>query len=56
MTNFLELALSYVARVWHVFPLKPKDKSPLISKAAGGNGYKDATLDTEQITAWWSKA
>ena len=53
--SFLDLALSCIARGWHVFPLKPKDKSPLISKAAGGNGYKDATLDTEQITAWWSK-
>jgi hypothetical protein len=55
MISLLEIARTYVARGWHVFPLKPKDKYPLISKAAGGKGFYDATLDVEQITAWWTK-
>jgi hypothetical protein len=53
--NFLESALSYAARGWHVFPLKPRGKFPIIPKAAGGNGYLDATLDAEQIKEWWTK-
>ena len=53
MTSFLEIALRNAARGWPVFPLS--GKHPRISKAAGGNGYLDATLDAEQITAWWTK-
>lgn len=53
--SFLDIALNHVARGWYVFPLKPRDKYPVISKAEGGNGYKDATLDAEKIKAWWAK-
>ncbi|MGB6384202.1 MAG: bifunctional DNA primase/polymerase [Terriglobales bacterium] len=53
MSQFLESAQSNAARGWHVFPLN--GKHPRISKAAGGNGFKDATLDLEQITGWWTK-
>jgi hypothetical protein len=28
---------------------------PLISKAAGGNGFHDATTDVDQIRAWWTR-
>ena len=55
MSNFLDIALQHAARGWHVFPLKPKDKKPVISKAAGGKGFYDATLDAEQIKAWWTQ-
>lgn len=33
---------------WAVFPLKPRDKTPL-----SRNGFKDATTDPKQIRAWW---
>ena len=39
---------------WAVFPLVPRDKIPLFSKASGGNGVLDATTDAEQIHAWWT--
>src|SRR5690242_19756622 len=48
-------ALAYAVRGWPVFPLRPRDKIPLIAKAAGGNGVKDATTDPAQIEAWWAK-
>jgi hypothetical protein len=38
-----------------VFPLKPRDKIPLIAKADGGNGCHDATCDPDQIRAWWRR-
>jgi hypothetical protein len=39
-----------------VFPLVPRGKVPLISKADGGNGCLDATTDQETIRGWWSKS
>ena len=53
--TFLDLALSYVARGWYVFPLQTRGKFPRIPKADGGRGFKDATLDLEQVTSWWTK-
>jgi hypothetical protein len=50
---FLELALACAARGWAVFPLA--GKKPIIPKSEGGQGYKDATLDPEQIRAWWTR-
>lgn len=47
----LQAALFYAASMkWPVFPLKPRGKEPLTK-----HGYKDATLDREQILAWWKK-
>ncbi len=48
-----EAALVYARRDWPVFPLKPRDKVPLIPKAEGGNGVHDATTDPDRIRAWW---
>jgi Bifunctional DNA primase/polymerase, N-terminal len=50
-----EAALGYAARGWPVFPLKPGDKVPLISKAAGGNGVHDATTVADTISRWWTE-
>jgi len=48
-------ALFYASLGWTVFPLVPREKIPLLSKAKGGNGLKDASADAETLTAWWSK-
>jgi hypothetical protein len=39
----------YAEHGWPVFPLKPTGKTPLTR-----NGFKDATVDLEQIRAWWT--
>lgn len=46
----LEAALQYAGRGWHVFPCKPRGKTPLVK-----GGFKAATVDTGQIEAWWRK-
>src|SRR5580704_16884695 len=50
VTTFLDIALQCAARGWYIFPCKPRSKRP-----ATKNGFKDATLDVEQILAWWAK-
>lgn len=46
----LEYALSYAARGWAVFPLVPGGKAPLTA-----HGFKEATVEPEQIETWWAK-
>lgn len=43
-------ALAYANKGLAVFPLIPKDKKPLTK-----NGCLDATTDSKQIEAWWTK-
>lgn len=44
-------ALFYAAEYgWHVFPLKPRLKTPLTD-----HGVKDATTDPVVIAAWWER-
>jgi hypothetical protein len=50
MTPFLTHALNLSGRGWHVFPLKPMDKTPLTT-----NGYKNATTDANQIREWMNR-
>lgn len=48
-------ALELAEQGWHVFPLRPGSKVPLISKAQGGRGCLDGTTDPDQIIDWWSQ-
>jgi replicative DNA helicase len=65
MGDILSEALDYARRKWYVFPCRekpgepfvregetitPTEKSPYVSK-----GLNDATLDEDQIKAWWKK-
>src|SRR3954451_12966112 len=41
---------------WRVFPCCMPKKLPAISKAKGGNGFKDAVNDADGITQLWRRA
>ena len=46
----LRQALAYAARGWPVFPCQVGQKTP-----ATAHGYRDATTDEHQITAWFTR-
>lgn len=48
--TLLHVALSCIARGWHVFPCKPKTKEPAIK-----GGVLSASNDEKQIRAWWDR-
>jgi len=50
MSNFLESALDLASRGFHVLPLKPRDKWPIVA-----GGFKAATRDPEQLALWWKR-
>ncbi len=57
LSRFGRAAVWYSQRLgWAVFPLRPRDKTPLIPRAEGGRGYLDATDDPAIIEGWWHKA
>ena len=43
-------ALWYAGMGFAVFPIKPRDKTPLTE-----HGFKDATTDKDMISSWWDK-
>lgn len=45
----LRAALAYAARGWHVFPLRPGEKTPAVKDWQGW-----ATTCPDRITAWWT--
>ena len=47
----LAAALSYAARGWAVFPLRPRAKEP--DGRLARHGLRDATCDPERIRRWW---
>jgi hypothetical protein len=49
-TTKLEAALTYASWGWHVLPVMVNEKIP-----ATAHGVHDATIDPEQIKAWWSQ-
>ena len=49
MTNILDYAKYYAGRGWDVFPVKPRDKTPLLKWA------DEACKDEAKIQAWWTK-
>lgn len=46
--DLLRTALRYAAQGWAVFPCRAGDKVP-----ATAHGFKDATVDAQQIHTWW---
>jgi hypothetical protein len=48
-------ALRYAGIGVPVFPLRPRDKVPLIPRDHGGRGCLDATTDPDRIKAWWPR-
>jgi hypothetical protein len=50
MSAFLDTALDLASRGFYVFPLKPRDKWPIVA-----GGFKAATRDLEQIALWWKR-
>jgi hypothetical protein len=48
MSTFLEAALRYARFDMRVFPIKPRDKVPIVA-----GGFKAATVSPSQIRAWW---
>lgn len=50
-----DAASLYASAGFAVFPVKPRGKTPLLSKHSGGNGFKDATSDAETVRTWWTR-
>ena len=55
MSALLDATLAYATHGWPIFPLKPREKIPLVPKRDGGRGVHDATTDPDQIRAWWTR-
>lgn len=61
--KLLQAALLYASWGWPVFPLKTNtmaqrahDPYKAAKTPATKNGFKDATTDTDRITAWWTRS
>lgn len=45
-------AAAYAAQGWHIFPLVPKGKVPMVK---AGGGFLSATNDANQVADWWRR-
>src|SRR3990172_3571395 len=50
MSELGKQAEEYARMGWYVFPLKPRDKTPLTT-----HGLNDATTKIETVRGWWGK-
>lgn len=50
MMTLAKAAEHYATSGLHVFPLRPREKTPLTP-----HGHKDATTDLAQVRAWWDQ-
>lgn len=50
MSDFLDAALNYAYRGWHIFPCKPRGKTPLTR-----HGFKDATIHPDRVREMWGR-
>lgn len=66
MDTILSSALEYIKRGWFIFPCREKPGSSYVNKKGEtviptekqpytANGLDDASIDPDQIKAWWSK-
>ena len=46
----IDHALAYLKRGWFIFPLRPRDKTPLTE-----HGVLDASNDEATVKAWWNR-
>src|SRR6185437_14749859 len=53
LSTLARRAIAYAEHGWHVFPLLPRGKRPLI---AGGGGFLAATSDVAAVERWWIDA
>ncbi|PLS87145.1 MAG: hypothetical protein CYG60_03450 [Actinobacteria bacterium] len=51
----IDAALDYACQGIPVFPLRPGTKVPAVPKREGGEGYRDATTNRDQIRRWWRR-
>lgn len=47
--SLADAATAYAEAGWHVFPCRPRGKTPLTPR-----GFKDATTDPTTIKQWWA--
>lgn len=45
-----QAAENYARNGWSIFPLRPRDKTPLTA-----HGFKDASTSIDKVRAWWAK-
>lgn len=50
LSKFGRAAVRYAKKGWYVFPLRPKNKNPILK-----GGFHAATNNIKQVQAWWTE-